>query len=273
MSRAYFVNNFECWLNSYNNFFEELGTYKIYSSVLENARIQGGLVRTMGYMFGNFKCYNCRWSWSSTQCSTEIIYGYNLHEQQAELEIAYEFGQACRRCNSYVSPVFDQEATDKAMSKAVERIQKVMYNMKEPGNESSERHSRARDRREAHDFYRCEACWLGICNFDPYRIPRHDPETCGACFEGVCTLKKTEGWKRCGRKKKSGKGKRRIRYEGTLASISWAFYYRGQFAGNISAPNGETSKETTSNKQKRKRKNKKRANKSQEQGKTHAQAN
>ena len=253
MSRAYFVNNFECWLNSYNNFFEELVTYKIYSSVLENARIQGGLVMTRGSMFGNFKCYNCRWSWSSTQCSTEISYGYNLHEQQAELEIAYEFGQACRRCNSYVSPVFDQEATDKAMSKAVERIQKIMYNMKEPGNESSERHSRARDRREAHDFYRCEACWLGICNF-------------------VCNLEETEAGKRCG-KKKSGKGKRRIRYEGTLASISWAFYYRGQFAGNISAPNGETSKETTSNKQKRKRKNKKRANKSQEQGKIHAQAN
>ena len=60
-------------------------------------------------------------------------------------------------------PQFDQEATDKAMSKVVERIKKVFYNVVPPASERSARHSKAIDRKAAHDSKRCQACREGVC--------------------------------------------------------------------------------------------------------------
>ena len=39
--------------------------------------------------------------------------------------IVKEFGQQCKRCNRMVKPEFDIEATEKAMSKLIDRIKKV----------------------------------------------------------------------------------------------------------------------------------------------------
>ena len=82
---------------------------------------------------------------------------------QAEIKIAREFKQGCRSCNKETGPVFDQEATDIAMSKAIEIIKKVMYNLTAPANVSSEPHSQARDRKNPHDSSRCEACRARVC--------------------------------------------------------------------------------------------------------------
>ena len=216
MSYAYFEDNFECWLNSFSKFGSKLVTYEIYSSVLEDEKIQDRKEMIIWSMFGNFKCHNCRWSWSSTQCSTEISYGYNELRNRAELVVEKEFGQACRRCNRFVLPVFDQEATDKAISKAVERIKKVMYNLTAPGNDSSDRHSRARDRKKPHDSMRCEACMKGVCSY-------------GKSF-GNASASKSRPYNFDDR------------YHGTLTKTRWSFFYGEQFGRTIPIPNGKSKK-------------------------------
>ena len=76
-------------------------------------------------MFGNFYCPKCKTkSWSSTSCNTAIKYRYDESEQRGEIVIIEEFGQQCKRCNRMVKPKFDLEATERAMSKIIERIKK-----------------------------------------------------------------------------------------------------------------------------------------------------
>ena len=82
---------------------------------------------------------------------------------KGEIKIGNEFGQACKRCNKMFQPQFDQEATDKAMSKVVERIKKVFYNVGTPASERSARHSKAMDHKAPHDSKRCQACREGKC--------------------------------------------------------------------------------------------------------------
>ena len=82
---------------------------------------------TVHSMFGRFHCPNpkCKSkSWSSTSCNTDVRYRFDEREQRGEIVIVEEFGQQCKRCNHMVKPEFDLEATERAMSKIVERIKK-----------------------------------------------------------------------------------------------------------------------------------------------------
>ena len=82
---------------------------------------------TVHSMFGRFHCPNpkCKSkSWSSTSCNTDVRYRFDEREQRGEIVVVEEFGQQCKRCNRMVKPEFDLEATERAMSKIVERIKK-----------------------------------------------------------------------------------------------------------------------------------------------------
>ena len=82
---------------------------------------------TVHSMFGRFHCPNpkCKSkSWSSTSCNTDVRYRFDEREQRGEIVVVEEFGQQCKRCNRMVKPRFDLEATERAMSKIVERIKK-----------------------------------------------------------------------------------------------------------------------------------------------------
>ena len=84
-------------------------------------------VMTVHSMFGKFYCPNpkCKSkSWSSTSCNSDIKYRFDESKQCGEIVIVEEFGQQCKRCNRMVKPKFDLEATEKAMSKIIERIKK-----------------------------------------------------------------------------------------------------------------------------------------------------
>ena len=72
-----------------------------------------------------------------------------------------EFGQQCKRCNRMVKPKFDIEATEKAMSKLIERIKKAFYKHQPNFSDESLRHSKATERKKPHDSSRCEACHKG----------------------------------------------------------------------------------------------------------------
>ena len=57
-----------------------------------------------------------------------------------------------------VKPKFDIEATEKAISKLIERIKKAFYNHQPTFSDDSLRHSKATERKKPHDSSRCEAC-------------------------------------------------------------------------------------------------------------------
>ena len=201
--------NLSCWLNSFEKYGSELVLEKTYLSVLNDKKIQEGRQMKIWFMYGKFECRPCKNEWNSTQCSTEVTYRYNVIEKRAELIIAREFKQGCKRCNRDACPVFDQEATDKAMSKAIERIKKVMYNSAPPGNEHSDRHSQARDRRNPHDSARCEACRLGVCNYGE-NITRTTSSRQPSNYDN--------------------------RYHGTRTEVSWALFVGNEFAMELSSP-------------------------------------
>ena len=167
-------------------------------------------------MYGKFKCKHCKSGvWTSTLCSTEITYRYNSTKKQAEIKIAREFKQGCRSCNKETGLVFDQEATDIAMSKAIEIIKKVMYNLAAPANVSSEPHSQARDRKNPHDSSRCEACRAGVCSENVTRTV--------------------------------SSGQSRVfddRYHGTQTKVGWALFVGDNFATKISVPNANSMRES-----------------------------
>ena len=78
-----------------------------------------------------------------------------------------------------VKPKFDIEATEKAISKLIERIKKAFYKHQPTFSDDSLRHSKATERKKPHDSSRCEACHKGKCHlgrlgpeFDPR--PRSD---------------------------------------------------------------------------------------------------
>ena len=134
---------------------------------------------------------------------------------QAEIKIAREFKQGCRSCNKETGPVFDQEATDIAMSKAIEIIKKVMYNLTAPANVSSEPHSQARDRKNPHDSSRCEACRARVC-----------------CENVIRTV---------------SSGQSRVfddRYHGMQTKVEWALFVGDNFATKISVPNANSMRES-----------------------------
>ena len=77
-------------------------------------------------------------NWDSTSCNTTTKYRYNASKTRGEIIIVKEFGQQCKKCNRMVKPRFDIEATEKALSKIIERIKKSFYNQ-QPANDDSAR--------------------------------------------------------------------------------------------------------------------------------------
>ena len=65
-------------------------------------------------------------------------YRYNASKTRGEIIIVKEFGQQCEKCNRMIKPRFDIEATEKALSKIIERIKKSFYNQ-QPANDDSVR--------------------------------------------------------------------------------------------------------------------------------------
>ena len=78
-------------------------------------------------------------NWDSTNCNTTTEYRYNASKARGEIIIVKEFGQQCKKCNRMIKPEFDIEATEKALSKIIERIKKSFYNQQPPTNDKSAR--------------------------------------------------------------------------------------------------------------------------------------
>ena len=95
-------------------------------------------------MYGRFYCPNpkCKSNWSSTLCSTNMKYLFDESKERGEIIIFKEFGQQCKRCNRMVRQKFDLEATEKALSKLIERIKKEFYYHQPTSFDETTRHSR-----------------------------------------------------------------------------------------------------------------------------------
>jgi len=137
------------------------------SEFLDNPRNHEPKSMDIYKMYGNFRCpgkkkQKCTGSWSSTECVSQWNYWYDVNILKGQIELIKEYQQQCRKCQSWVSPQFDEESTAKAVSKLATRIKRVFYG-EAPENVQSERHSRANARRKPHDSRRCEACREGIC--------------------------------------------------------------------------------------------------------------
>ena len=91
-------------------------------------------------------------------------YRYDESTERGEIIVFKEFGQQCKRCNRMVKPKFDLEATEKAMSKLIDRIKRDFYKHQATSFNESSRHSRAKERKKPHDSSRCEACQKGQCH-------------------------------------------------------------------------------------------------------------
>ena len=63
-------------------------------------------------------------------------YCYDESKERGVIVIEKEFGQQCQNCNRMVNPEFDIEATEKAMSKIIDRIKKSFYNYQPSHDES-----------------------------------------------------------------------------------------------------------------------------------------
>ena len=66
-------------------------------------------------------------------------YRYYQSKKRGEIVIEKEFGQQCKKCNRMVTPRFDIEATEKAMSKIIERIKKAFY-IQQPSHDQCHRY-------------------------------------------------------------------------------------------------------------------------------------
>ena len=124
---------------------------------------------TIHSMYGNFACRKCMKSWSSTMCCTELLYKYEFGLKQGEIKIKKEYKQDCNKCKIPAEPKFDEEATMRAMKIVIDRIKKIFYVIypEEVVKDSadSDKHSRARERKNNHDSKNCEACRLGKCTY------------------------------------------------------------------------------------------------------------
>ena len=69
-------------------------------------------------------------------------YRFDESKERGEIIIFKEFGQQCKRCNRMVRPKFDLEATEKALSKLIERVKKEFYNRHPNSFDELMRHSR-----------------------------------------------------------------------------------------------------------------------------------
>ena len=158
--------NSDNWADSFEEFGSELLNLSTYGSIINQERNQKFREMTVWSIFGVFSCKTCSNRWTSTKCSVLVMYRYNVDANLGEVNIKREFRQDCRKCEESAAPLFDLEATDKAVSKIVDRIKKVFYNICAPGNVEADPHSRASARKTPHDSARCEACKLGVCNFN-----------------------------------------------------------------------------------------------------------
>ena len=102
-------------------------------------------------------------------CCTELLYKYEFGLKQGEIKIKKEYKQDCNKCKIPAEPKFDEEATMRAMKIVIDRIKKIFYVIypEEVVKDSadSDKHSRARERKNNHDSKNCEACRLGKCTY------------------------------------------------------------------------------------------------------------
>ena len=158
--------NSDNWADSFEEFGSELLNLSTYGSIIDQEKYQNFREMTVWSIYGVFNCKTCSNRWNSTKCSVLVKYRYNADAKLGEVIIDRVFKQDCKKCEKSAAPLFDREATDKAVSKIVDRIKKVFYNISAPGNVEADPHSRASARKTPHDSARCEACKLGVCNFN-----------------------------------------------------------------------------------------------------------
>ena len=159
--------NIARWKNAWASEGDQLAHLSAVSELLDNERNHEPKSMDVYKMYGDFHCpgkkkQKCKGNWSSTECVSVWNYWYDPRVHQGQVVLVKEYQQQCRKCESWVSPHFDEESAGRAVSKLVTRIKRVFYG-EAPASVHSDRHSKANVRKKPHDFQRCEACRDGIC--------------------------------------------------------------------------------------------------------------
>ena len=138
------LDNKEAWAFAFCLHASKITDMKIFNALLQEKSHHNFVEMMMHKMCGRFTCSNCGNMWSSTSSNSLIKYRYNPQMRNGEIHIVKEYGQLCKNCDSTnCQPVFDNEATGKAMYNIVKRLKKVFYKSDEgPDHEVSDRYCR-----------------------------------------------------------------------------------------------------------------------------------